>query len=143
MHVRDRQLHAPTPAAGRDQSANGLLTTVGYKIGDAPPTYALEGSIAVTGALVQWFRDNLGVIGSAPEIETLARSVEDNGGCYFVPAFAGLRAALAQRRARGDRGPHRLHHQGPPGARRARGDRVADARGRRRDEQRRRRRARC
>ena len=70
-------------------SANGLLTTVGYKIGDAPPTYALEGSIAVTGALVQWFRDNLGVIGSAPEIETLARSVEDNGGCYFVPAFAG------------------------------------------------------
>jgi glycerol kinase len=82
-------------------SANGLLTTVGYKIGDAPPTYALEGSIAVTGALVQWFRDNLGVIGSAPEIETLARSVEDNGGCYFVPAFAGLFAPHWRSDARG------------------------------------------
>jgi glycerol kinase len=82
-------------------SANGLLTTVGYKIGDAPPTYALEGSIAVTGALVQWFRDNVGVIGSAPEIETLARTVEDNGGCYFVPAFAGLFAPHWRSDARG------------------------------------------
>jgi glycerol kinase len=82
-------------------SANGLLTTVGYKIGDAPPTYALEGSIAVTGALVQWFRDNLGVIGSAPEIETLARTVEDSGGCYFVPAFAGLFAPHWRSDARG------------------------------------------
>jgi glycerol kinase len=82
-------------------STNGLLTTVGYKIGDAPPTYALEGSIAVTGALVQWFRDNLGVIGSAPEIETLARSVDDNGGCYFVPAFAGLFAPHWRSDARG------------------------------------------
>jgi glycerol kinase len=82
-------------------SANGLLTTVGYKIGDAAPTYALEGSIAVTGALVQWFRDNVGVIGSAPEIETLARTVEDNGGCYFVPAFAGLFAPHWRSDARG------------------------------------------
>jgi len=82
-------------------SANGLITTVGYKIGDAPPTYALEGSIAVTGALVQWFRDNVGVIGSAPEIETLARTVEDNGGCYFVPAFAGLFAPHWRSDARG------------------------------------------
>ena len=83
------------------KSANGLITTVGYKIGDAPPTYALEGSIAVTGALVQWFRDNLDVIGSAPEIETLARTVEDNGGCYFVPAFAGLFAPHWRSDARG------------------------------------------
>jgi glycerol kinase len=83
------------------KSANGLLTTVGYKIGDAAPTYALEGSIAVTGALVQWFRDNLDVIGSAPEIETLARTVEDNGGCYFVPAFAGLFAPHWRSDARG------------------------------------------
>jgi glycerol kinase len=82
-------------------SANGLLTTVGYKIGDAAPTYALEGSIAVTGALVQWFRDNVGVIGSAPEIETLARTVDDNGGCYFVPAFAGLFAPHWRSDARG------------------------------------------
>jgi glycerol kinase len=83
------------------KSANGLITTVGYKIGDAAPTYALEGSIAVTGALVQWFRDNLDVIGSAPEIETLARTVDDNGGCYFVPAFAGLFAPHWRSDARG------------------------------------------
>jgi glycerol kinase len=83
------------------KSANGLLTTVGYKIGDTPPTYALEGSIAVTGALVQWFRDKVGVIGSAPEIETLARTVEDNGGCYFVPAFSGLFAPHWRSDARG------------------------------------------
>jgi glycerol kinase len=82
-------------------SANGLLTTVGYKIGDRPATYALEGSIAVTGALVQWFRDKIGLIGSAPEIETLARTVEDNGGCYFVPAFSGLFAPHWRSDARG------------------------------------------
>jgi glycerol kinase len=82
-------------------SSNGLLTTVGYKIGDEPATYALEGSIAVTGALVQWFRDKLGLIGSAPEIETLARSVDDNGGCYFVPAFSGLFAPHWRSDARG------------------------------------------
>ncbi len=82
-------------------SANGLLTTVGYKVGDEPATYALEGSIAVTGALVQWFRDKLGLIGSASEIETLARSVDDNGGCYFVPAFSGLFAPHWRSDARG------------------------------------------
>jgi glycerol kinase len=83
------------------QSSHGLLTTVGYKIGDQQATYALEGSIAVTGALVQWFRDNLELIGSAPEIETLARSVDDNGGCYFVPAFSGLFAPHWRSDARG------------------------------------------
>ena len=82
-------------------SANGLLTTVGYKIGDGAATYALEGSIAVTGALVQWLRDNLELIGSAPEIETLARTVDDNGGCYFVPAFSGLFAPHWRSDARG------------------------------------------
>ena len=83
------------------QSANGLLTTVCCRIGSEPPTYALEGSIAVTGALVQWFRDNITLIGSAPEIETLARTVEDNGGCYFVPAFSGLFAPHWRSDARG------------------------------------------
>ena len=83
------------------RSANGLLTTVGYKIGDEPATYALEGSIAVTGALVQWFRDKIGLIGSASEIETLARTVDDNGGCYFVPAFSGLFAPHWRSDARG------------------------------------------
>jgi glycerol kinase len=82
-------------------SANGLLTTLGYKIGDRPPTYALEGSIAVTGALVQWFRDKVGLIGSAPEIETLARTVDDSGGIYIVPAFAGLFAPHWRSDARG------------------------------------------
>jgi glycerol kinase len=71
-------------------SKNGLLTTVGYRLGDAAPHYALEGSIAVTGSLVQWLRDNLGLIGSAAEIESLAATVEDNGGAYFVPAFSAL-----------------------------------------------------
>lgn len=83
------------------RSANGLLTTVGYKIGDQPATYALEGSIAVTGALVQWFRDKLGLIGSASEIETLARTVDNNGGCYFVPVFSGLFAPRWRSDARG------------------------------------------
>jgi glycerol kinase len=83
------------------RSANGLLTTVGYKIGDEPAVYALEGSIAVTGALVQWFRDRLGLISTAPEIETLARTVDDNGGCYIVPAFSGLFAPHWRSEARG------------------------------------------
>jgi glycerol kinase len=83
------------------QSTHGLLTTVGYKIGDEPAMYALEGSIAITGALVQWFRDGLGLIGSAPEIETLARTVDDNGGCYIVPAFSGLFAPHWRSEARG------------------------------------------
>jgi glycerol kinase len=79
----------------------GLLTTVGYRIGDQPPVYALEGSIAVTGALVQWMRDQMGLIKTAPEIETLASSVEDNGGAYFVPAFSGLFAPHWNPDARG------------------------------------------
>lgn len=82
-------------------SKHGLLTTVGYQIGDQPPTYALEGAIAVTGSLVQWLRDNLGLISSAAEIETLAMTVEDNGGCYFVPAFSGLFAPHWRSDARG------------------------------------------
>src|SRR5690606_35551235 len=82
-------------------SENGLLTTVCYKIGDNDTVYALEGSIAVTGSLVQWLRDNLGIISSAPEIETLAASVDDNGGAYFVPAFSGLFAPYWRSDARG------------------------------------------
>jgi glycerol kinase len=82
-------------------SKHGLITTVGYRIGDEPPVYALEGSIAVAGSLVQWVRDGLGIIESAPEIETLARTVDDNGGCYVVPAFSGLFAPYWQSDARG------------------------------------------
>ncbi|MCR3750957.1 glycerol kinase (EC 2.7.1.30) [Lentzea californiensis] len=82
-------------------SQNGLLTTVGYKIGDEPAAYALEGAVAVTGALVQWFRDKIGLISSAAEIETLARTVDDNGGAYFVPAFSGLFAPHWRSDARG------------------------------------------
>jgi glycerol kinase len=82
-------------------SKNGLLTTLGYKLGDQPAHYALEGAIAVTGSLVQWLRDNLGMISSAPEIEELAKSVEDNGGAYFVPAFSGLFAPYWRPDARG------------------------------------------
>ncbi|MCU1475107.1 glycerol kinase GlpK, partial [Amnibacterium sp.] len=82
-------------------SKNGLLTTLGYKLGDAEPHYALEGSIAVTGSLVQWLRDSLGLISSASEIETLARTVDDNGGAYFVPAFSGLFAPYWRSDARG------------------------------------------
>jgi glycerol kinase len=82
-------------------SENGLLTTVCYKIGDNKPIYALEGSIAVTGSLVQWVRDNLGLIKDAPEIEELAKGVEDNGGAYFVPAFSGLFAPYWRSDARG------------------------------------------
>lgn len=82
-------------------SKSGLLTTLGYKFGAQPAVYALEGSIAITGALVQWLRDNLGIIDSAPEIETLADTVEDNGGIYFVPAFSGLFAPYWRSDARG------------------------------------------
>jgi glycerol kinase len=82
-------------------SRHGLLTTVCYRLGDAAPVYALEGSIAVTGSLVQWFRDNLGLISSAAEIEELARSVPDNGGAYVVPAFSGLFAPYWRSDARG------------------------------------------
>ena len=82
-------------------SKNGLLTTVGYKIGDQPAVYALEGSIAITGALVQWLRDNLGMITTSAEVEALAGTVEDNGGVYFVPAFSGLFAPYWKNEARG------------------------------------------
>jgi glycerol kinase len=82
-------------------SGHGLLTTVGYRIGGQPATYALEGAIAVTGSLIQWLRDNLGLIRSAPEVEDLARTVDDNGGCYLVPAFSGLFAPHWRSDARG------------------------------------------
>ena len=82
-------------------SKNGLLTTVCYKIGDKPAIYALEGSIAVTGSLVQWLRDNMKMFSSAPEVEELAATVEDNGGAYFVPAFSGLFAPYWKSDARG------------------------------------------
>jgi len=83
------------------QSKSGLLTTLAYKLGDKPAIYALEGSIAITGALVQWLRDNLGLIKKSAEVEELARSVEDNGGIYFVPAFSGLFAPYWRSDARG------------------------------------------
>jgi glycerol kinase len=83
------------------RSQNGLLTTLGYKLGNGPAHYALEGSIAVTGSLIQWLRDNLGLIGSAPDVEQLARTVNDNGGAYFVPAFSGLFAPYWRADARG------------------------------------------
>jgi glycerol kinase len=82
-------------------STNGLLTTMAYRLGDGEPHYALEGSIAVTGSLIQWLRDNIGLIGSAPEIEQLAKTVDDNGGAYFVPAFSGLFAPYWRSDARG------------------------------------------
>jgi len=82
-------------------STHGLLTTVAYKFGATPAHYALEGSIAIAGALVQWLRDNLGMIETSAEIEKLARTVEDNGGVYFVPAFSGLYAPYWKPSARG------------------------------------------
>ncbi len=83
------------------QSAHGLLTTVGYQISGEKPVYCLEGSVAIAGALVQWLRDNLGLIASAAEVETLARTVDDNGGAYIVPAFSGLFAPYWRSDARG------------------------------------------
>jgi glycerol kinase len=82
-------------------SKSGLLTTLGYKFGDEPAVYALEGSIAITGALVQWLRDNLKIIEKSVDIESLAASVADNGGIYFVPAFSGLFAPYWRSDARG------------------------------------------
>jgi len=82
-------------------SEHGLITTVGYKLGEQPAHYALEGSIAVTGSLIQWLRDNLGIIRDAKEVEKLAKSVDDNGGVYFVPAFSGLFAPYWRSDARG------------------------------------------
>jgi glycerol kinase len=83
------------------QSRNGLLTTVGYKLGHSPAVYCLEGSIAITGALVQWLRDNLQIIDKSSDIEPLARTVKDNGDVYFVPAFSGLFAPYWRSDARG------------------------------------------
>jgi glycerol kinase len=83
------------------QSKNGMLTTVGYKVGDNDPIYCLEGAIAITGALVQWLRDNLKMIKAAPDVEELAQTVEDNGGLYIVPAFSGLFAPYWKSNARG------------------------------------------
>ena len=83
------------------QSKSGLLTTLAYKIGDQPATYCLEGAIAITGALVQWLRDNIGLIKESPEVEDLAKTVDDNGGVYFVPAFSGLFAPYWRNEARG------------------------------------------
>jgi glycerol kinase len=83
------------------QSKSGMLTTLGYKIGDNDAVYCLEGAIAITGALVQWLRDNLKMISSAPEVEQLAKTVEDNGGLYIVPAFSGLFAPYWKSNARG------------------------------------------
>lgn len=82
-------------------SKSGLLTTLAYKLGDAPACYALEGSVAIAGSLVQWLRDNLGIINDAAEVETLAAEVDDNGGVYIVPAFAGLYAPHWRSDARG------------------------------------------
>ncbi len=82
-------------------SKSGLLTTVAYKMGESPAVYALEGSIAIAGALVQWLRDNLGIIKTSAEVETLANTVEDSGGVYFVPAFSGLYAPYWKDNARG------------------------------------------
>ncbi len=82
-------------------SKHGMLTTVAYKLGEAAAVYALEGSVAITGALVQWIRDNFGLIEKSPDIETLARTVKDNGGIYFVPAFSGLYAPYWKDNARG------------------------------------------
>jgi glycerol kinase len=83
------------------QSKSGMLTTLGYKIGDNDAVYCLEGAIAITGALVQWLRDNLKLIKAAPEVEELAQTVEDNGGLYIVPAFSGLFAPYWKSNARG------------------------------------------
>ncbi|MBA2419484.1 MAG: glycerol kinase GlpK, partial [Nocardioidaceae bacterium] len=82
-------------------STSGLLTTVAYQLGDDPPVYALEGSIAVTGSAVQWLRDQLGIISGAAQSEALARQVDDSGGVYFVPAFSGLFAPYWRSDARG------------------------------------------
>jgi glycerol kinase len=91
MNTGDRPVH----------SSHGLLTTVAYKFGSQPACYALEGSVAIAGALVQWLRDNLGLIKSSADIEALAQSVDDNGGVYFVPAFSGLYAPYWKENARG------------------------------------------
>jgi glycerol kinase len=83
------------------RSKHGLITTVLFKLGNQPVQYALEGSVAVTGSAIQWLRDQLGIISSASEVESLASSVKDNGGVTFVPAFSGLFAPYWRSDARG------------------------------------------
>ena len=101
-----KNTYGPAPllmntGAERVPSHSGLLTTVAYGLGDGSCAYALEGSIAVTGAAVQWLRDSLGLVQTAGETETIAGTVEDNGGVYFVPAFSGLFAPYWDMYARG------------------------------------------
>ncbi len=100
-HLRHRLLPADEQRRDPHISSRGLITTLAYKLGDAKPVYALEGSIAIAGALVQWLRDNLGVIESSGDVEALARTVADNGDIYFVPAFSGLYAPRWRADARG------------------------------------------
>ena len=117
-----------------------LLTTVGYKLGDGKPTYVLEGSIAVTGSLIQWLRDRLEIIDDARRGRGAGEDRRRQRRRLLRPGVLGpVRPALARRRPRRDRRPHRLRHQGPPRARRARGDRLAEQGGRRRRQRRRRR----
>ena len=124
-------------------SEHGLLTTVCYQIGDAPAVYALEGSVAVTGSLVQWLRDNLGIISSAKEIEDAGASRRrQRRRLLRAGVLRAVRAALATRRPRGDRRAHPVRQQGAPRAGRAGGHRVSDPRGDRGDARRFRRRAR-
>ena len=123
-----------TPAPNGVVSKNGLLTTVCYRIGEQPPVYALEGSIAVTGSLVQWLRDNLGLIGSAAEVETLAASGRGQRRRLLrAGLLRAVRPLLAQRRPRGAGRADPLRHEGPhrPGG--ARGHRLPDPRGGRGD----------
>ena len=115
-------------------SEHGLITTLAYKLGDAPPVYALEGSIAIAGALVQWLRDNLGIIQSSKDIEALAAERSRQWRRLFRAGFfRALRAALARRRARRDRGSHALFHKGSYRARGVGSRRLSDARSARRD----------
>ena len=102
VHLRHGLLHAGQHrATGRSHSRHGLITTVAARLGDAPATYALEGSVAVAGALVGWLRDNLGIVEDAAELEALARSVPDSGDVVIVPAFSGLFAPHWRADARG------------------------------------------
>ena len=100
-HLRHRLLMLLNTGEKIVPSKSGLLTTLSYKFGDKPAVYALEGSIAISGALVQWLRDNLGLITRSTDVEELANSVTDNGGIYFVPAFSGLYAPYWRSDARG------------------------------------------
>ena len=110
-------------------SEHGLITTVAWKLGSARPVYALEGAVAIAGALVQWMRDNLGIIRDASEVETLARSVDGSEGVVFVPAFSGLGAPFWRDDARGViAGPDAFLHQGTHSAGSTRGQRVPNVR---------------